>query len=114
MIVYGRKNKDNVMISDMFFIFNYVEFTQVKLRIACDTTVNDYLWCNGVKCLGPSFTHNYLTNDTSYVCFVELCVDWSANYSTQVLGVAYLPIITSYDGYFKKAYLNVSYRCDYS
>ena len=39
---------DNVVISDMFFIFNYVEFTQGKLRIARDTTVNDYLCFNGV------------------------------------------------------------------
>ncbi len=30
------------------FIFNYVEFTQGKLRIARDTTVNDYLCCNSV------------------------------------------------------------------
>ena len=41
---------DNVvMIYDMFLYFlNYVEFTQGKLRIARDTTVNDYLCCNGV------------------------------------------------------------------
>ena len=38
------------------FIFNYVEFTQGKLRIARDTTVNDYLCCKGVKCLGL-FSH---------------------------------------------------------
>ena len=49
---HGRKNKDNVMIIWHVFIFNYVEFTQGKLRIARDTTVNDYLCCNGVKCLG--------------------------------------------------------------
>ena len=30
------------------FIFNYVEFTQGKLRIARDRTVNDYLCCNSV------------------------------------------------------------------
>ena len=53
------------MTSDrFFFIFNYVEFTQGKLRIARDTTVNDYLCCNGVKCLGPYVTHSSLTNDT--------------------------------------------------
>ena len=54
---------DNLTV---FFIFNYVEFTQGKLRIARDrpTTVNDYLCCNGVKCLCPSFTHSSLTNDT--------------------------------------------------
>ena len=46
-----------------FYILNYVEFTQGKLRIARDTTVNDYLCCNGVlniyyivKSLGPSST----------------------------------------------------------
>ena len=43
---------------------DYVEFTQGKLHIARNTTVNhDYLCCNGVKCLGPSFTHSSLTND---------------------------------------------------
>ena len=26
--------------------------------------MNDYLCCNGVKSLGPSFTHSSLTNDT--------------------------------------------------
>ena len=36
---HGRKSMDNVVISDMFFIFNYVEFTQGKLRIARDTTI---------------------------------------------------------------------------
>ena len=61
---HGRKNKDNVMISDMFsYLINYVEFTRGKLRIARDTTVNDLCY-NGVKCLGPSFTHTSLTNDT--------------------------------------------------
>ena len=89
---HRRKNKDNVMISDVF-IFNYVEFTQEKLRIARDTTVNDYLCCNGVKCLGPSFTHISLTTDR---CDLLDCVDWSANYSSQVLHVAYLPISRSY------------------
>ena len=59
-----RKNKDSVMIIWHVFIFNYVEFTQGKLRIARDTTVNDYLCCNGVKWLGLSFTHSSLTNDT--------------------------------------------------
>ena len=44
--------------------FNHVEFTQGKLRIARDTTGNDYLCCKGVKCLGLSFTHSSLTNDT--------------------------------------------------
>ena len=41
----------------MFFILNYVEFTQGKLRIARDTTVNDYLCCKGVKWtkFGPIF-----------------------------------------------------------
>ena len=39
---------DNVVISDMFLYFNYVAFTQGKLRIARDTIVNDYLCCNGV------------------------------------------------------------------
>ena len=61
---HGRKNKDNVISDNHVFIFNYVEFTQGKLRIARDTTMNDYLCCNGVKCLGPSFTHSSLTNDT--------------------------------------------------
>ena len=37
----------NVVISDMF-LYLIVEFTQGKLRIARDTTVNDYLCCNGV------------------------------------------------------------------
>ena len=38
-------------------VFNYVEFTQGKLRIARDTTVNDYLCCKGVKGakFGPIF-----------------------------------------------------------
>ena len=58
---HGRKNLDEIW---RVFIFNYVEFTQGKLRIASDTTVNDYLCCNGVKCLGPSLTHSSLTNDT--------------------------------------------------
>ena len=53
---HGRKNRDNVMLMWHVVIFNYVEFTQGKLRIARDTTVNDYFCCNGVKCLGPSFT----------------------------------------------------------
>ena len=56
---------DNVMIIlHVFFTFNYVEFTQGKVRIARDTTVNDCLCCNGVKCVCPSFTHSSLTNDT--------------------------------------------------
>ena len=53
---HGRKNKDNVMIILHVFIFNYIEFTQAKLHIARDTTVNDYLRCKGVKCVGLSFT----------------------------------------------------------
>ena len=48
----------------MFLKFNYVEFTQGKLRITRDSTVNDYLCCKSVKCLGLSFTHSSLTNDT--------------------------------------------------
>ena len=48
----------------VFFTFNYVEFTQGKVRIARDSTVNDNLCRNGVKCLCPSFTHSSLTNDT--------------------------------------------------
>ena len=55
---HRRKNKDNVMVLK----FNYVEFAQGKVRIARDTTVNDYLCCNGGKCLGPSFTHSSLPN----------------------------------------------------
>ena len=47
-----------------FFTFNYVEFTQGKVRIARDSTVNDNLCRNGVKSLCPSFTHSSLTNDT--------------------------------------------------
>ena len=47
-----------------FFTFNYVEFTKGKVRIARESTVNDYLCCNGVKCLCPCFTHSSLTNDT--------------------------------------------------
>ena len=31
---------------------------------AIQITVNDYLCCNGVECLGRSFTHSSLTNDT--------------------------------------------------
>ena len=62
---HGRKNKDNVMIiRRVYILFNYVEFTQEKLRIARDATVNDYLCCNGVKWLGLCFTHSSLTNDT--------------------------------------------------
>ena len=45
-------------------MLNYVEFTQGKLRIARDTTVDDQLCCNSVKCLIPSFTHSSLTNGT--------------------------------------------------
>ena len=52
------------MVSYGFVIFNYVKFTQGKLRIARDITVNCYLCCNGMKCLGPSFTQSSLTNDT--------------------------------------------------
>ena len=49
------------------FIFNYVEFTQGKLRIERDTTVNDYLCCNGVL-FGNVWAHlphrlSSLTND---------------------------------------------------
>ena len=39
---------DNVVISDMFLNFNYAAFTQGKLRFARDTSVNDFLCCNGV------------------------------------------------------------------
>ena len=42
-----------------FYIIDCVEFTQGKLRNARDTTVNDYLCCNGVllcNVLGPSST----------------------------------------------------------
>ena len=78
------------------FIFNYVEFTQGKLRIARDTTVNDYLYCKGVK--GAKFWPIFHTQfvDKWHVWFVGLCVDGSANYSSQVLHVAYLPISGSY------------------
>ena len=98
---HGRNNKDNVMIIWHVFIFNYVEFTQGKLRIPRDTTVNDYLCYKGVKCLGLSFTHSSLSNDW-HVWFVGLCVDRSANYSSQVFHVAYLPSAdhTSHDAYF--------------
>ena len=40
---HGRKNKDNVMIIRHVFIFNSVEYTQGKLRIALDAMVNDYV-----------------------------------------------------------------------
>ena len=54
------------------FIFNYVEFTQGKLRIARDTTVNDYLCCKGVKGakLGPIFHTQF--GDKWHVWFVGL------------------------------------------
>ena len=92
----------------MFFTFTYVEFNQGKVRIARDTTVNDYLCCNGVK----YFTHSSLTNDT---CDLSDCVDGSANYSSQVLHAAYQWIILLTMLIFnEKAYLNVTYRCDYS
>ena len=46
-------------------MFHYVEFTQGKLRIASDTTVNDYLCSNGVliivKCLDIALSS--LTNE---------------------------------------------------
>ena len=45
------------------------------VRIARDTTVNDYVCCNGVKCLCPSFTHSSLTNDTCDLSdYVTICV----------------------------------------
>ena len=37
---------DNVVISDMFLYL--IMLIQGKLRIARDTTVTDYLCCNGV------------------------------------------------------------------
>ena len=64
--------------------------------------MNDYLCCNGVKCLGPSFTHSLLTNDT---CDLSDCVDWRANYSHHK---CYMSLIsqsvdqTSHDAYFKR------------
>ena len=88
---HGRKNKDNAiaMIIWHVFIFNYVEFTQGKLRIAHDTTVNDYLCCKGVKCLGLSFTHSLLTM-TRVIC--RTMRRRECKLLSQVLHVAYLPI----------------------
>ena len=55
------------MISDTFlYLIINVKFSQRKLRIARDTTVNDYLCCNGVL-LGNVWAHlphSSLTNDT--------------------------------------------------
>ena len=39
---------DNVVISDMFLYLIMLNLLKEKLRIARDTTVNDYLCCNGV------------------------------------------------------------------
>ena len=42
---------DNVMTFDMFnFFFNDVEFTQGELRIARDTTVNEYVFLTVYYC----------------------------------------------------------------
>ena len=117
---HGRKNKDNnfIMIIWHVFIFNYVEFTQGKLRIARDTTVNDYLCCKGVKgaTFGPIFHTQFV--DKWHVWFVGLCVEGSANYSSQVLHVAYLPISGPHFSrcLFLKGIFEfiVSYGCNYS
>ena len=115
---HGRKNKDNIMIIWHVFIFNYVEFAQGKLRIARDTTMNDYLCCKGVKGakFGPIFHTQFV--DKWHVWFVGLCVDGSANYSSQVLHVAYLPISGPYFSrcLFLKGIFEfiVSYGCNYS
>ena len=52
--------------------------------------------CNRVKGakFGPIFHTQFV--DKWHVWFVGLCVDGSANYSSQVLHVAYLPISGSY------------------
>ena len=79
------------------FIFNCVEFTQGKLRIARDTTVNDYLCCKGVKCLGlylVSFTHSSLTV-TRVIC-PSMRRRECKLFNTSVIYVAYLPISGSY------------------
>ena len=58
--------------------------------------MNDYLCCKGVKgaTFGPIFHTQFV--DKWHVWFVGLCVDGSANYSSQVLHVAYLPISGPY------------------
>ena len=92
----------------------FVEFTQGKLRVARDSTVNDYLCCrpNGVKCLGPYFTHSSLKNDT---CDLS---DYARTGEQIIHHKCYMSLIsqsvdhTSHEAYFQKASLNVSYRCD--
>ena len=85
-------SKDNIMIickSDMFLYLIMLNLLKETIRTARDTTVNDYLCFKGVNGakFGPIF-------HTQFV--VGLCVDGSANYSSQVLHVAYLPISGSY------------------
>ena len=80
------------------FIFNYVEFTQGKLRIARDTTVNDYLCCKGVKCLGLSFTHSSLTM-TRAICRSRVQITHHKCYMSLISqSVAH----TFHDAYFKR------------
>ena len=50
------------MISDMFLYL--IIYSRKVTHCTHDTTVIDYLCCNCVKCLGPSFTHSSLANDT--------------------------------------------------
>ena len=45
---------------------------------------------------GPIFHTQFVDNDTCDLSDYAVCVDGSANYSSQVLHVAYLPISESY------------------
>ena len=80
----------------------YVEFTQGKLRIVRATTVNDYLCCKGGKCLGLSFTHSSLTND-SVICRTmrrQECKLFSTSVTCRLSPNQWIIGPTSHDAYF--------------
>ena len=54
-----------LLYSDMFLYLIMLNLLKESYALhAIQITVNDYLCCNGVECLGRSFTHSSLTNDT--------------------------------------------------
>ena len=55
-------------------MFNYVEFTQEKLHIAGDTTVNPYLRCNGVLSPSSTIDINIYLLSRGVINYLALCL----------------------------------------
>ena len=117
VIVWNHRRKNNVMIPDMFLDLimlnslkeSYALHAIQLWMIICVVTVWN-VWAH--------LSHTVRWQMTRVICrTMRRVVDWSANYSSQVLHVAYLPISGSYFSwclFLKGIFKCLIPRCDYS